>query len=391
MRFLFRKKFKQSLKKSFGLFVVFSMILQSVGLPGFTAIALASESESEDTKVEVSEEESTSSEKQEKASQEKEQEDEKAEKEDDEDGQVDTEKEETSQTDQDKDNNSDEEKSSDQDEDEEKNEDSSKANASEEDEKGSDGEKEEQETSSDYTVVSEGEELNLEEGKGVILDTAVSTERETADEDTQEEEQEQEEKTEEEGDDAKEDASEWIEDAEEKGYEVIEVKEGEEYEYGGKGFSIYFTDIDEDVDEAYRIIAIKEVTLSQERQEALGAVSDTAYDVISPMENESFSYELTLPTPEGSDGNSVEIVYAEDEESLNDSEKVKSVEKEAVSVEDGGKKTKVKDLDHFTIFVVTSPDPVSSDCSGSGVGIAGTDECYNTIQEAIDAAVKAAV
>ena len=43
MRFLFRKRFKQSLKRSFGLFVVFAMVLQSVGLPGLTTIVLASE------------------------------------------------------------------------------------------------------------------------------------------------------------------------------------------------------------------------------------------------------------------------------------------------------------------------------------------------------------
>jgi hypothetical protein len=330
MRFLFRKRFKQSLKRSFGLFVVFAMVLQSVGLPGLTTIVLASEGNEQSVGV-VEEEKNNTSQEEESAKDTKEKEVAPSEE---------TESEQVSD------------------------EDSSEEASSEETSSDSDKDSSEEERSSDYNVVSEGEELNFEEGKGVILDTAVSTEREVSDEDSQEEESE-EEKSQKESDDTEEDASKWTEDAKERGYDIIEVEEDETYEYGGKGFSIRFTDIDEDVDEAYRIIAIKEVTLTEKQQEALGAMSDIAYDVISPMENESFSYELTLPTPEGSDEDSVEIVYAEDEESLNDSKKVKSVEKETVSVEDGGKKTKVKDLDHFTIFVAvgtkTSTFPEASD------------------------------
>lgn len=394
MRFVFKKRFKQSLKRSFGLFVVFAMVLQSVGLPGFTAIALASDVKESD--VEISEEKKDVPQEQ---KQEEEQEDsqnvqkqEGEETQDTEETKEDISSQSTQADETDKTDETDETDKADEgeadetqegstdeddasDENKETDEDSSDEESSS-DEKSDDGE---EERSSDYNVVSEGEELNFEEGKGVILDTAVSTEREVSDEDSQEEE------SEEERDDAEKDASEWIEDAKERGYDIIEVEEDETYEYGGKGFSIRFTDIDEDVDEAYRIIAVKEVTLTQEQQEALGAMSDIAYDVISPMENESFSYELTLPTPEGSDENSVEIVYAEDEESLDDSKNVTSVEKETVSVEDGGKKTKVKDLDHFTIFVVTSPTVTGGDCTGVSI-VGSSDECYNTIQEAIDTA-----
>jgi len=153
--------------------------------------------------------------------------------------------------------------------------------------------------------------------------------------------------------------AEWMANAKDGGYMIVEVAEGETYGYGDDGFSIMFTGIDESVIDDYRVIGIREVTLTDEQREALGALSDTAYDVISPMENGDFEYELTLPTPEDVDEESVEVVYARNEDDLTDPEKVKTVDAEDVDVDAGKKETKVKDLDHFTIFFVieTYGDP----------------------------------
>jgi hypothetical protein len=177
----------------------------------------------------------------------------------------------------------------------------------------------------------------------------------------------------------------WIEEVEKEGYETIEVKEGKSYEYKGTGLIIKFTKINPDVDDLDRIIGAKEVKLTEKQIENLGALSDTAYDIISPMDNGDFEYELTLPVSEDTEEGKVEVVYAEDEKELDDTNKVKGqkVNEDDVKIEE--KEVKAGNLNHFTIFVVTG---AGSGGSCDGVSIAGAgDECYLTIQEAIDAAI----
>lgn len=180
------------------------------------------------------------------------------------------------------------------------------------------------------------------------------------------------------------------------------VEEGILYEFdvdkddAVDALKIIFTKIDEkqNVGNA-REITIKEIHLSDEQMAELGALNDIAYDITSTMENGSFAYDLTLPLPKnaGVAEDTMNVVYVEDEkdlEKLNEKDVVKkATDDKDVKVETNTSKDKIeaKNLDHFTLFVVVSPNPVSTDCSGAGVGIVGTDTCYNTIQEAIDAAV----
>ncbi len=96
-------------------------------------------------------------------------------------------------------------------------------------------------------------------------------------------------------------------------------------------------------------LSIEEVILTDEQVEALGAVSKVAYDITSDMEDGSFAYDLTLPVPAGE--TAAQVVYAETLTELADSAttieegKVDLTSEEAVIV---------SDLNHFTIFVVTS-------------------------------------
>lgn len=156
--------------------------------------------------------------------------------------------------------------------------------------------------------------------------------------------------------------AEWMANAKDDGYMIVEVAEGGTYWYGHDGFQITFTRIDGDIAEASRLIGIKAVELSSEQQEALGALSDTAYDVISPMETGAFEYELTLPTPDDVDEDSVSVAYVENEDDLDDPKKMETVDADDVSVDTDKKEAKVKDLDHFTVWfpvIVIEEDDLS--------------------------------
>ena len=99
-------------------------------------------------------------------------------------------------------------------------------------------------------------------------------------------------------------------------------------------------------------VSMRAVKLSLEEQAALGAITRTAYEVTSSMENGSFEYELTLPLPD--ERESVRVKYVEADEALNTAQYVDSdaldMEGEAVTVT----------LDHFTIFITTYGDPLFS-------------------------------
>ena len=98
-------------------------------------------------------------------------------------------------------------------------------------------------------------------------------------------------------------------------------------------------------------LVIEEIILSDEQVKELGALSSKAYDITSSMENGTFEYDLTLPKPDNVPGNvdEVQVKYAEDKDELDEA---KTVEK--VSVKDD--KIEAEDLDHFTIFILTSTD-----------------------------------
>jgi len=124
-------------------------------------------------------------------------------------------------------------------------------------------------------------------------------------------------------------------------------------------------------------IKIEEITLTPEQIIQTGSLSDKAYDITSDMVDGSFAYNLSLPIPESSKGKSVDIKFAEDILQIDSAQKVDNTTNSTDT------SVSVTNLDHFTIFVVTTPSPVSTDCTGAGVGIAGTDKCFNSIQAAI--------
>ncbi len=99
-------------------------------------------------------------------------------------------------------------------------------------------------------------------------------------------------------------------------------------------------------------LSIEEVELTPEQVEALGALSNVAYDITSSMENGTFEYKLELPKPTGASSDS-KVVYAESVEELANST---TVADEKVAVKSN--KVVVEELDHFTIFVVTSFEEV---------------------------------
>lgn len=95
-------------------------------------------------------------------------------------------------------------------------------------------------------------------------------------------------------------------------------------------------------------LSIEEVKLSESQVAELGAFSSVAYDVTSSMENGTFEYVLTLPTPKDKDN--VVVKYAEDVDGL---AKAKTVNEDDVEQ----KKSSVEvTLDHFTLFVATYGD-----------------------------------
>lgn len=147
-------------------------------------------------------------------------------------------------------------------------------------------------------------------------------------------------------------------------------------------------------------LTIKEIKLSSEEQLAIGALSDTAYDIASDMDNETFKYDLTLPYPDkDNDGKAetasgevkasdLQVLYTEGNEVKKD--ELKNVEEDKNIGKDTNKSGKVielKGLDHFTIFVVTSgvTDGSSSGdfCATFTGGVFG---CYGTLTAAIAAA-----
>jgi len=97
-------------------------------------------------------------------------------------------------------------------------------------------------------------------------------------------------------------------------------------------------------------LAMKEIQLTEEQVEELGALSATAYEITSNLENGTFTYDLTLPNPAAAE--EVVVQYSEDGEQFEETTAPISSEK----VGDQSVVT-ITGLDHFTVFVVTNPNP----------------------------------
>ena len=111
-------------------------------------------------------------------------------------------------------------------------------------------------------------------------------------------------------------------------------------------------------------ITIREIKLSREEQEMLGALSDTAYDITSTMEDGTFAYDLTLPLPQNANNLDVKVKYAEAQGEL-----FKDIGAEYPDEQTQNNIT-IKDLNHFTIFVVTTDVSPLTDptCTWTGGG-----------------------
>ena len=136
------------------------------------------------------------------------------------------------------------------------------------------------------------------------------------------------------------------------------VAEGKTYNFRDTQVSVKFTKITQP-----GFLKIQEVKVGK----------DTGYDITSDMPNGTFTYDLTLPNPNPSQD--AKVQYSEDGQTYQE-----------ILAEKQDNIFAIKNLDHFTIFVVTSPNPVANNCSDASFPVSIGDTCYNTIQSAVDAA-----
>ncbi|MCL5675933.1 MAG: DNRLRE domain-containing protein, partial [Patescibacteria group bacterium] len=103
------------------------------------------------------------------------------------------------------------------------------------------------------------------------------------------------------------------------------------------------------------ILTIKEIKLTKEQQESLGALSDTAYDITSNMPDGSFTYDLSLPLPTSAREKDVEVKTSETVNDLINPQTVTQEKEQKDNI------ITIKNLDHFTIFVlVANPSSITN-------------------------------
>ncbi|MEX1063997.1 MAG: DNRLRE domain-containing protein [Candidatus Paceibacterota bacterium] len=107
-------------------------------------------------------------------------------------------------------------------------------------------------------------------------------------------------------------------------------------------------------------ITVREVKLSAEDQEELGAISDTAYEVTSTMENGTFEYDLTLPLPANSINENVGVKYADSEDELDEAKNVEQTKEKVQNI------ITIRDLNHFTVFVLVNSEDVDEESLDDG-------------------------
>jgi len=144
------------------------------------------------------------------------------------------------------------------------------------------------------------------------------------------------------------------------------VGEDHTYRYRDTAVSVTFTKITNP-----GLLKIKEVQVG----------ADTGYDITSDMPDGTFVYDLTLPNPQPQE--EAKVQYSEDGQSYQE-----------LAFEKHDTTLVIKDLNHFTIFVVRLDTPTNDGTSTTNDASAGTvcvvgpgsNACYQTIQAAVDAA-----
>jgi hypothetical protein len=126
-------------------------------------------------------------------------------------------------------------------------------------------------------------------------------------------------------------------------------------------------------------LTIQEVHLNAEQIKEVGAISDTAYEVTSDMTDGEFAYDLELPLTAGTAPKEPAVKFAESLDQLNTAEAVsQQTTTDADSI-------LVRNLDHFTIFVVVNPASATScgSCSGriwqNPGNVVSSDNSYATV------------
>jgi len=94
-------------------------------------------------------------------------------------------------------------------------------------------------------------------------------------------------------------------------------------------------------------IKIEEITLNKEQIEQTGSLSDKAYNITSDMKDGTFTYNLSLPIPESSKGQNVDIKFAEEISQIDSAET-------AGNTTETNSAVSAANLDHFTIFIVSA-------------------------------------
>ena len=108
-------------------------------------------------------------------------------------------------------------------------------------------------------------------------------------------------------------------------------------------------------------LTITEVKLTPDQQKATGALSDTAYNITSDMTDGTFLYDLTLPVPGGTQGESLGVKSSETVDGLKNSSANQANQSTSGVVTITG-------LNHFTIFVVVvNLQPTYAAPGGGGV------------------------
>lgn len=134
-------------------------------------------------------------------------------------------------------------------------------------------------------------------------------------------------------------------------FNVESVVKDTKYTYpANDSVSVTFTTLPEQSGD----LSIKEVTLSDEVVTEVGALSATAYEITSSMENGTFTYDLTLPNPVPDQ--EVRVQFSENGEDFVEAQP------DEISLETKDEKNivRITGLDHFTVFVVVPADVVPS-------------------------------
>lgn len=126
---------------------------------------------------------------------------------------------------------------------------------------------------------------------------------------------------------------------------TVPVELQKEYRFRSSQLSLVFTKLPQ----FPGFLSIRQFILTPQQVEELGTFNNIAYDIISSMENGTFSYDLTLPLPPGAEGKKVEVISADSVEELATDEDSSTQPDEVTD-----QTITIRHLDHFTVFVLVN-------------------------------------